>query len=317
MTAAKTPREEPAESPGGTASQQPGDWPQQGTQQGRGQDARPVAEWLSPFELLAAQSLNAATGARASNTGCLAMTFAEYLQLLDWNGRQLRQEQRGAIPADLAPILETGDGVQPAVPAIGGHASVTGAGRGEMGPQTPRRNLAKPRRIRRASISGRRRVEPRTRAGHRRGGARGDRACGHCVDRARPRRRRRSLLKRANRIAFGQRFDQHRGARRRPSGSDRPTGRPSWPTGHATATHSRPRNRSVKRGESKAYETWVAPIRHPYTRISKAVDYHGLNFGPPLSESSASSISRPKPPSAYPSTMRSSSALIASCPPYR
>ncbi len=169
----------------------------------------------------------------------------------------------------------------------------------------------------RASISGRRRVEPRTRAGHRRGGARGDRACGHCVDRARPRRRRRSLLKRANRIAFGQRFDQHRGARRRPSGSDRPTGRPSWPTGHATATHSRPRNRSVKRGESKAYETWVAPIRHPYTRISKAVDYHGLNFGPPLSESSASSISRPKPPSAYPSTMRSSSALIASCPPYR
>ena len=155
MTAAKTPREEPAESPGGTASQQPGDWPQQGTQQGRGQDARPVAEWLSPFELLAAQSLNAATGARASNTGCLAMTFAEYLQLLDWNGRQLRQEQRGAIPADLAPILETGDGVQPAVPAIGGHASVTGAGRGEMGPQTPRRNLAKPRRVRIAGISGR------------------------------------------------------------------------------------------------------------------------------------------------------------------
>jgi hypothetical protein len=36
----------------------------------------------------------------------LAMSFAEYLQLLDWTGRQLRQDKRGAIPAELAPILE-------------------------------------------------------------------------------------------------------------------------------------------------------------------------------------------------------------------
>jgi hypothetical protein len=34
------------------------------------------------------------------------MTFAEYLNLLDWTGRQLRQDKRGAIPQDLAPILE-------------------------------------------------------------------------------------------------------------------------------------------------------------------------------------------------------------------
>ena len=45
-------------------------------------------------------------GARASNKGCLPMPFAEYLDLLDWTGRQLREDKRGAIPQDLAPILE-------------------------------------------------------------------------------------------------------------------------------------------------------------------------------------------------------------------
>ena len=34
------------------------------------------------------------------------MSFAESLDLLDWTGRQLRQDKRGAIPRDLAPILE-------------------------------------------------------------------------------------------------------------------------------------------------------------------------------------------------------------------
>jgi hypothetical protein len=34
------------------------------------------------------------------------MTFGEYLNLIDWTGRQLREDKRGAIPADLAPILE-------------------------------------------------------------------------------------------------------------------------------------------------------------------------------------------------------------------
>jgi hypothetical protein len=34
------------------------------------------------------------------------MSFAEYLTLLDWTGRQLREGKRGAIPHDLAPILE-------------------------------------------------------------------------------------------------------------------------------------------------------------------------------------------------------------------
>lgn len=64
------------------------------------------AAWLSPFELSAAIETEAVPGHRASNKGCLEMTFAEYLQLLDWTGRQLRPDKRGEIPADLAPILE-------------------------------------------------------------------------------------------------------------------------------------------------------------------------------------------------------------------
>jgi hypothetical protein len=43
---------------------------------------------------------------RASNKGCLLMSFAEYLQLLDWTGRQIREDKSGAIPCDLAPVLE-------------------------------------------------------------------------------------------------------------------------------------------------------------------------------------------------------------------
>ena len=34
------------------------------------------------------------------------MSLAEYLRILDWTGRQIRSEKRGAIPQDLDPILE-------------------------------------------------------------------------------------------------------------------------------------------------------------------------------------------------------------------
>ena len=34
------------------------------------------------------------------------MTLDQFLTLLDWSGRQLRTDKRGAIPADLAPILQ-------------------------------------------------------------------------------------------------------------------------------------------------------------------------------------------------------------------
>lgn len=49
---------------------------------------------------------------RASNTGFLSLTLERYLQLLDWTGRELRADKRGAIPADLPPILER-LGIQP------------------------------------------------------------------------------------------------------------------------------------------------------------------------------------------------------------
>jgi len=64
------------------------------------------AQWLSPFELSNAVDDEPIPAARASNKGCLPMSFGEYLNLLDWTGRQLRADKRGAIPADLAPILE-------------------------------------------------------------------------------------------------------------------------------------------------------------------------------------------------------------------
>ena len=43
---------------------------------------------------------------RASNRGCLPMTPEQYLEVLDWTGRQLRADKRGAIPTTLPPILE-------------------------------------------------------------------------------------------------------------------------------------------------------------------------------------------------------------------
>ena len=45
-------------------------------------------------------------GRRASNKGCLFMTLAQYLQLLDWTGRQLKPGKRGTIPKNAPPILD-------------------------------------------------------------------------------------------------------------------------------------------------------------------------------------------------------------------
>ena len=38
--------------------------------------------------------------------GLFAMTRDQYIALVDWTGRSVREEKPGAIPADLAPILE-------------------------------------------------------------------------------------------------------------------------------------------------------------------------------------------------------------------
>lgn len=43
---------------------------------------------------------------RASNRGFLPLALDDYLSLLDWTGREVRSDKRGAIPAQLRPILE-------------------------------------------------------------------------------------------------------------------------------------------------------------------------------------------------------------------
>jgi hypothetical protein len=44
--------------------------------------------------------------ARASDQGFLPIDTRKYVMLLDWTGRELRRDKRGAIPEDLAPILD-------------------------------------------------------------------------------------------------------------------------------------------------------------------------------------------------------------------
>jgi len=63
-------------------------------------------DWLSPLELSEEGMRSPVPQSRASNTGCLPMCLDQYLELLDWTGRQVRQDKRGAIPEELAPILQ-------------------------------------------------------------------------------------------------------------------------------------------------------------------------------------------------------------------
>jgi hypothetical protein len=64
--------------------------------------------WLCPVSVdgdpVARARANAAR--RASNKGFLSMGLDDYLRILDWTGRQVRRDKRGAIPNELAPILE-------------------------------------------------------------------------------------------------------------------------------------------------------------------------------------------------------------------
>ena len=66
------------------------------------------AGWLAPIPLEAKRKKvrEKETDRRAGNKGCLPMSLDDYLQLLDWTGRQFRTEKRGAIPAACAPILD-------------------------------------------------------------------------------------------------------------------------------------------------------------------------------------------------------------------
>jgi hypothetical protein len=70
----------------------------------------PKSGWLSPVEANGARDLVGADacdgGRRASRKGFLPVSLHEYLDLLDWTGRQLRGDKRGSIPNQLSPILQ-------------------------------------------------------------------------------------------------------------------------------------------------------------------------------------------------------------------
>jgi len=71
--------------------------------------AKPITdEWLAPLTIPANQlgDVPSTTTHRVSDKGLLSMTLKEYVKLLDWVGRVRTAEKKGAIPADLAPILE-------------------------------------------------------------------------------------------------------------------------------------------------------------------------------------------------------------------
>jgi hypothetical protein len=72
----------------------------------------PPDGWLSPLTLKEGpdadvrEGLRSKTPWRASDKGLLPLSVDAYLTLLDWSGRQLRAGKPGAIPENLAPILE-------------------------------------------------------------------------------------------------------------------------------------------------------------------------------------------------------------------
>lgn len=70
----------------------------------------PKSGWLSPLE--ANESTDpqgedpCKSRRRASRKGFLAVSRSEYLELLDWTGRQIHSKKRGRIPDDLSPIVD-------------------------------------------------------------------------------------------------------------------------------------------------------------------------------------------------------------------
>ena len=71
--------------------------------------ADPAADgWLAPLTLAADHlgDLPSVTDRRASDKGLLSLSLGEYLELLDWCGRQMCSGKWGTIPSELAPILE-------------------------------------------------------------------------------------------------------------------------------------------------------------------------------------------------------------------
>jgi len=67
----------------------------------------PKAGWLAPIALEPPrqQSRDHCTDRRLTNRGCLFMSLDQYLQLVDWTGRQLRLDRTGQIPPHLESII--------------------------------------------------------------------------------------------------------------------------------------------------------------------------------------------------------------------
>jgi hypothetical protein len=72
-------------------------------------DSRQPDDWLTPLSLDEAAApgpMPSRSASRCSDKGFLPVSVAEYLELLDWTGRQIVNGHRGAIPNHLAPILD-------------------------------------------------------------------------------------------------------------------------------------------------------------------------------------------------------------------
>ena len=66
------------------------------------------AGWLSPIaqEPVRKKVRGKSTCRRVSNKGCLPMTLPEYLQLVDWTGRQLHPGKKSVILNDVPEVIE-------------------------------------------------------------------------------------------------------------------------------------------------------------------------------------------------------------------
>jgi len=66
--------------------------------------------WLCPLPLSEGDDqlgvVPAASPWRASDKGLLPLTTTQYLEILDWTGRQIRNPNEGSIPESMPPILE-------------------------------------------------------------------------------------------------------------------------------------------------------------------------------------------------------------------
>jgi REP element-mobilizing transposase RayT len=62
--------------------------------------------WLAPLEITEQALRQPVPATRTSNLGCLNMTFTQYLELLEWTGRQIAKGKVGQIPAEQPSFLQ-------------------------------------------------------------------------------------------------------------------------------------------------------------------------------------------------------------------